>query len=192
MENKRGQFFALYLVFITLFMMGVVAGLYFVQYKNVQAALVSPMEVLKARDGLELFEMRETELIKSSLDEAGGDFCSEGFAKDFERTFIDRALADGLVRDFIFSNLTLNGRKVEEDARLADREFFENVLYREGLTECENGQRFFSRAKVGKSYVLKAKGNGGLRISFPVGFNFEFERKYKITKNSGGFEVKAV
>ena len=191
MRDRGGQFFALYLVFITLFMMGVVAGLYFVSYKNVRGALVSPMAVLKMRDSLEIFEVREMELIKSSLEEAKGDFCSGGFASDFRGIFIDKVMGDKQMKDFIFSNLTLKGRNIEKDARASERDFLENVLYLKGLGPCDNGERFFIREKIGKGGLLKAKGRK-YKISFPIRFNFEFERKYSISKGNNGFEVSVV
>jgi len=192
MRNKRGQLFALYLVFITLFMMGAVIVLYHAQSKNVRVALISPMAVLRVRDNLTLFEMGERGLIKDSLDEANGDFCSEGFAKSFDKIFIDKVAGDKSMVNFVFRNLTLNGQKINPDAKSASRAFFENVLYRKGLTQCENGGRFFTRAKIGKSYILRARKKKKSKIDFPVRFNFEFERKYLITKEGGGFEVKVV
>ena len=66
--DKKAQFFGLYLVFITLFLCGVVISLYHVQQKNALNSLVSRRAVLEVQDGLELFEMREVSLIKDSYE----------------------------------------------------------------------------------------------------------------------------
>ena len=72
MRSKRGVFFALLLVFVTLFLSASVVLLYGVQQKNSDNSLVSPKVVLDIRDELELFEMRADVLIEFLVKDIGG------------------------------------------------------------------------------------------------------------------------
>ena len=50
MKNNRGQFFAIYLVLLTLFMCAIVVGMYYFQSKTLDNSFVSPVEILKLED----------------------------------------------------------------------------------------------------------------------------------------------
>ena len=183
MRNNRGQFFGIYLVALTLVMCGVVVGLFYVQQGNALNSLVSPKAVLDVRDGLEIFEMREMNLIKESfvaVDE-GIDFCSGEFAKAFQDSFIDKVLLDEEMKEFVFDGLIFGGTDVESSARSGSEDFFRNILYSGEMGDCVDDARVFSRVSVGKFARLKASDQG--KINFPIDFNFEFEGKYSIDKN---------
>ena len=190
MRNNCAQFFGLYLVFITLFLCGVVIGLYYIQQTSALNSLVSPTVVLEVRDGLELFEMREINLIRDSLVEANKTevFGTDDFIEEFREIFISGVLAEDGMTEFIFDNLTLKGQSVEDDARLKSRNFFENGLYLEGLTKFENGKLIFERGVVGKEMHLKA--DDRVKINFPVKFSFEFGREYLISFVEDKFVVE--
>ncbi|MCK5449791.1 hypothetical protein KAI32_02915 [Candidatus Pacearchaeota archaeon] len=188
MRNKSGQFFGLWLVFITLFFCSFV--IYDILVKDASNSMVSPKAVLEVRDGLELFEMREVSLIKDSLVEANRVevFGTDDFGEEFRGTFIEYVLADEDMTEFIFNDLTLKGKGFEDEARLMNRNFFENGLYSESLTEFENGNLVFGREIIGKEMYLEAKDK--YNINFPVDFSFEFSRKYLISFDDGEFEVE--
>lgn len=192
MRNNCAQFFGLYLVFITLFLCGVVIGLYYIQQGNALNSLVSPRAVLEVQDGLKLFEMREVGLIRESLVEANEveDFGTDDFVKKFREVFISGVLADDDMTEFIFGDLTLKGQNVEDDARLKSRNFFENGLYSEGLTSFEDGKLVFTREIIGKETHLIAEDK--VKINFPVKFLFEFGQKYLISLVDDGFIVEVV
>ena len=78
-SQKKGQFFALMLVIITLFMCGVVWVLYGVQQGNASGSLVSPRAVLEMRDDLEIFEIRAKALVESLVNSIDGEFGSDEF-----------------------------------------------------------------------------------------------------------------
>ena len=192
MRNNRAQFFGLYLVALTLVMCGVVVGLFYVQQGNALNSLVSPRVVLDVRDNLDIFEMREMDLINESLVEANKsfEFCSDGFAEKFGEVFVEGVLRDEGMREFIFDSLIFEGVDVEDSARLESTNFFENILYSEGLSDCDGNSRGFSRASVGKSFRLKASDES--KVNFPVDFSFEFGRDYLISEVDGEFEVAKV
>ncbi|MEA3248570.1 MAG: hypothetical protein U9Q73_02580 [Nanoarchaeota archaeon] len=186
--SKKAQFFGLWLVFITLSLCGVV--IYDVLQKDASNSMVSPKEVLKVQDDLEIFEMREISLIEDSLIETSKTevFGTEDFTEKFREVFISGVLSDGVMTEFIFSDLTLKGRSFEEEARLKSRDFFENGLYSESLTKFENGNLIFSRGIIGKGMYLKATDR--YKINFPVGFSFEFGKKYLISLVDDKFVVE--
>ncbi len=188
MRNNRGQFFALYLVFITLFMCGVVAGFYYMQQDDIHGALVSPMGVLKERDSLDIFEGKEVGFIESSLEVASGQFGSDEFYDSFRDSFIRRVMGDDEMMEFLFVNLSIDGVEIREQDK--GQELVENVIYPSGSYGLVNGKLSFVRSKISKSFLLTAKDKS--KIHFPVDFSFEFERKYLISKGDGEFEVEVV
>jgi len=188
MENKSGQFFELYLVMLTLFMCALVVGLYFVQQGNARNSLVSPRAVLDVRDNLEVFEMREKEIILSSLGSVG-EFGSEEFIESFRSKFLSDFYADEAMKEFVLRSLVLEGRDIESDARAKSSLFFNNTLYPEKETYYDGDKLIFGRSLVGKSINLNAD-KENYKISFPVKFNFNFDKKYLISKKGSGFVVE--
>ena len=173
MRNKRGFIFPIYIVALTLLMCGTVIMLYLDQQKELNSSLVSPLAVLEVRDDLEIFEMRERELIRDSL-------------SDWNKNSVKAIFISGLsdeMREFIFSDLIWEGNLLEGDFNRDA--FLENVLY----SISEDSEDFIlKRAKIGKRLMLSSGEDAD--VSFPVEFEFEFEREYLIREN-GRVEVVA-
>ncbi len=185
MKSKRAQVFSLMLVFITLFMCFSSVYVYTIQQENAESSLVSPLVVLEVRDNLEVFEMREKELIEKSLEETNEKFGSDDFLDKFRDNFLEGL--DGEMETFILGNLTLDG-KVLDSSEFDENSFFRNVLYSD--VESQDGKLVFSRNKIGKSISLSASDK--IEINFPVNFLFEFEREYLIIEKNEKFEVSVV
>lgn len=178
--DKRGQFFSLYLVLLTLLMVGTVIGFYSVQQNNIESSLVSPVPVLEVRNNLEVFEVRELGLIKNSLAKVDSKFGSDVFLEEFRAEFIEGVLVDGEMREFIFTDLFWDGKLMEASF---DRDsFLKNVVYPEAESKIDSERLAFVRGKIGKSVELSAEGKDSTR--FPVGFKFEFEKEYLINRKS--------
>lgn len=219
MVNKSGQFFGIYLVLLTLLMCGTVILLYYQQEGNARSELVSPKVVLDIVDGLEVFEMREVELIRNSFN--GVSFGKGGFEDEFRVNFLagigsdERMLEvirnsyDGVdVGSGLFANEVRRnflagvdpGKKMRDF--IFDRlvvggrgvvetdGFFANVLYPDRLTFVEGSKLYFGRDKVGKKGFFRTSDN--TKNYFPVGFTFEFERSYVISEVGGKIEVSKV
>ena len=187
MRNKRGFMFGLVLVFVTLFLSASVVLLYGVQQRNSDNSLVSPKVVLEVRDDLELFEMREVELIRESLDSAEGDFDSDEFIDSFREFFFDGFMEDEKMKSFLFEDLVSFGGTNIGNGN-GDRELLEDGIYPRAVEE--DGRIVFVRNVVLKRMPLVARDNS--KINFPVLFEFEFEREYIITNVGGEFEVVKV
>jgi hypothetical protein len=186
MRNKRGFIFGLVLVFVTLFLSASVVLLYIHGQRNSDNSLVSPRVVLEVRDDLELFEMREVELIRESLVSADGDFVSSGFIDSFRELFVDGVMSDERMKDFLFEDLiSVDGANVEGGDK--NRNLVEVGIYPERLTKEEDGGIIFARTAVEKGKFLVADDSS--KINFPVGFGFEFERAYVITFENSKFLV---
>jgi hypothetical protein len=171
MKSRRGFIFPLYIVALTLLMCGTVIMLYLSQQDDLNSSLVSPLDVLEVRDDLEIFEMRELELIRGSLDDWDED--------SFKASFIE-GLSDEM-KEFIFSDLIWGDKLMEGDFNRDT--FLENILY--SVSE-DSGNFILKRAKIGKRFLLESEGD--VDASFPVEFEFEFEREYLI-RQSGRVEV---
>jgi hypothetical protein len=180
MRNSRGQVFALFLVFITLFLCGVVAMLYMKEQGNVNSSLVSPSAILEMRDDLEIFEIREKALIEYLVEDIEGDFGSDEFIEVFRERFLDEMIGNARMMEFIYGGLVFGGRDYEDEAMGLGRDFLDVNLYSDVVNR--DGKLVFSRNLMGKKVSLRAIG-GKEKIKFPVEFVYEFEKVYTITKN---------
>jgi hypothetical protein len=186
-KNRRGQIFSLWLVFITMAMIGIVVGLFYVQQQNIQSLVISPMEILNERDALEIFEGKEVDLIVSSLESARGNFGSEGFHDTFRSNFINGVWNNNEMKEFLFTNLSIDGVEIQDRAK--DIYLIENGIYPKGESEFTEDEFIFTRVKIAKNYFMRI--GDKTKISFPMGFNFEFERKYLIKEIDNKFEIYA-
>ena len=173
MRSKRGVFMSLYLVMLTLLMCGLVLGFYISHQDRLKESLVSPLVVLEVSDGLELFEMRERELILKSLDNSNFE------AEDFRGEFISGISEE--MKKFIFSDLIVNGKEAKRD------DSFFGVLY--SVAE-KDGDLILKRGKAEKRILLKAVRDED--ITFPVTYILEFDAEYLISKDGSDFKVERV
>jgi len=179
MMNKRGQIFALFLVFFTLLLCILVVALYLYQQGNTQASLVSPVSVLNTRDDLALFELREVQLIKTSFANANGNFGDESFKTSFKENYINGVMGDDDMKGFLFDGLFMGGVEIREQDK--GKNLLEDGIYSDSLVYFEGDNLNFGRAKIEKRKLLVAKNQS--KIDFPVYFRFEFDKKYLINKN---------
>ncbi len=166
-NEKRGVIFGLYLVMLTIFMMGVVIVLYLNEQKNVNSLLVSPIQVLQVRDNLSIFEMRENEIGKEVFLEVGGD------AGAFKKRFLDKVEQNEKMKEFLIQDLD----KIDIST-VSYRNFLEDKVYM-GNFEFKDGKMIVKRSVLGKRLNLRAM-NADKEIRFPVTFYFEFSREFKV------------
>ncbi len=191
MKNKSGQFFAIYLVLLTLFMCGIVIGLYYIQQKNIASSIVSPSPLLKLQDDQEIFEMREKELILDSAEKFKShwndkDFFKENFRKDFLKSLME----DRIVIDFLSRDLIVHGNSAQLDEENKES-FFENILYPDdSFNWNSDGNLEIFRRKIGKLFILKSKEKN--KINFPVYVRYEFERKYLLRYENNKFKLEVL
>lgn len=188
MRNKSGQIFMLWVVILTLLLCISSVGVYLYQRSDLENSLVSPRAVLDVQDRLEIFELREVELIKESLKGLNkSDFGSSDFLVKFRSAYVGGFLKNENMKDFIFENLYLDGEDRGDKSRLTGKSFVRNKLYPLSGTEVIDGKIYFSREKMGKRYYLK--GNQDSKNNFPVNFYFEYGRVYLISLEDGEYEV---
>ena len=178
----------MYLVFITVFLIGVVIGFYYVQDGQSLSLLVSPKVILETADSLENYELQEKELILLSLESANGDFGTLEFRDSFRSEFI--LGVDSLDLEFIYRDLTIESRALEVEARSSGREFIENTLYPKSLMYYSDDVLVVSRAEVGKEMVLKNSDSS--KINFPIDFKWTFSREYLIKESGSGYVVEVI
>lgn len=185
MRNKKAQFFSIYLVLLTLLMCGIVISFNFIHQSDLASSLISPLPVLEVRDNLDIFEMREKELIKESLNSIETEFGDEVFLSEFRNNFINGFLENSEMNNFVFDNLIWKERVIGSEL---DRDSFINsILYPESESEINSDELSFVRAKIGKRFPLRAKDVA--EINFPVDFLFEFEKKYLINFENGEWVI---
>jgi hypothetical protein len=181
--NNRGQVFAFILVFITLFFCGMVWVFYGIQQDRAESSLVSPRAVLEMRDELEVFEMRERELISFLVEDIDGEFGSDEYLVEFRERFLNGTIWDGEMMEFIYDGLVFGGRDYEDEAMRLGEDFLSVNLYSDVVYE--GGNLVFVRNKMGKRDSLRALDGGEDKIKFGVDFVFEFEREYVVGEDGG-------
>jgi hypothetical protein len=182
--NKRGQFFGLYLVLITLFMCFLVIGIYILQNEEVSNSMVSPNAVLNLQDEKELFEMQERNLILASgvynlgleeIDKWG----EEDFLKNVEASFTDSLLfpKNEWMLNFLFKDLTINGVLVEAEAF---NEMVEKRNFLEGIYSFEfSGEKMkVGRRDLAKDFRLEVEDSEKNKINFVVDVEYIYNKDY--------------
>jgi len=184
--DKRGQIFALFLVFLTLFMCGSVILLYYSSQDKVSASLVSPRAVLDMRDDVKIFEMNEISSIKSALEEASkkAEFGTKEFSDSFKDSFFSKLKIYPLITERVYQR----DQDVSEGARLNTALFLRNALYPESLTYYDGKNLYFGRASLEKRTRLETSDK--LKNNFVVDSKFSFDKKYLISKSGNEFVVK--
>ena len=175
MKNKKGVFFGIYLVVLTILMIGIVIMLYFKEQKNVNSTLVSPVPVLELRDNLEHFEMRENEIALDVFSSFGKD------PIEFKKSFLDSVGSDDFMKYFLLNDLIINDKGVDAND-LDYKNFLENKVY-VGNFELKNEAIIIKRSILTKRMNLSSM-NGDIKIRFPVNLSFDFSREFKV--DAGG------
>lgn len=184
MKNK-GQIFEIYLVVIIGFMCSLVIFLYFTQQSEARNSLISPKAILESRDSLEIFELREKELILESLEETEktANFGEEKFDQQFKEKLLNKIKSKENMKEFLFTNYIY-----EVEARANEENFLESIYSVE--YNIKENKIILTRAKLEKrSYLKTDKEN---RINFPLEFSFIIEKKYLISFNENKFFIEEV
>jgi len=186
MNGKRGFVFGLYLVLLTILMVGTVAVLYSVQQRNANGSLVSPVPVLQSRDRLENFEYNEgvfAENVFESVKGKGLEIGSDEFVQEFREEFLSMVEGDKDVKNFLLEGLVIDGKDAAElglDREEAFDNFLENKVYGESSFYFEGDKLVISRSVLTKQDKLSAPSGLNTKIRFPVTFYFEFERTFEV------------
>lgn len=183
-KSKKGQFFAIYLVLLTLFMCGMAIWIYYMQKDKVDNSLASPVTLLDLQDKQELFNLQERSIILVSAKESG--FTVNGDIDAFKLKFFDYVMNSGQqqFRDFIFSNIAVDGKPRADLVSASDavrRDFLENTLY--SFTP-DNGNLKVERRHLGKTIIVRAPDKSV--INFMVFVDYAHDESYTITKEEMG------
>lgn len=189
MKNKKGVMFPLYLFVLTIVMILVVIFAYLEQQKNVDASVISPVEVMKIRDRLEIYELFEGKALETAYEktkETGALFGTPTYINSFRENFFEEILKkenEKYTKEFILENLYLEGKEIQAETLQGEENyasFVRNKLYPATLTLFEGKDLIFERATIGKSKSLEPKKL--TEISFKMDFSFEFDKTYTINE----------
>ena len=178
-DKRGGVFMAIPIVLLTLVLCGMVLLSYSNHQNKLSIALVSPLAVLEIRDELDIFEMREKELVLDSVEKSGID------KEKFEKEFVSGLSQE--MKDFILKDLFWRGSKVEVGTGFDENGFFRDVLY--SVEEVSDGL-VLKRQETGKRGLLKVSED--VKIGFPVEYDFVFDREYLITRKNGKYVVEVL
>lgn len=178
MKNKKSQFFAIYLVLLTLFMCGMAIWIYQMQNKSVNNSLASPVSLLELQDKQEVFNLQERNIATVSARESG--LTNNSDLDAFRTRFFDYLMKpeQQQFRDFIFSNLAVDGKPdaLGAGSDAAKRDFLENKVYSFSL---ENGNLRVERKHVGKYFLIRAPDKSV--VNFIVFVDYNYSKSYLIS-----------
>ncbi|MFA5061247.1 MAG: hypothetical protein WC494_02950 [Candidatus Pacearchaeota archaeon] len=180
MKNK-GQFFEIYLVVFMGFLCAFIIYTYFVQQSEARSSLVSPNTILELRDDLELFEIREKEIILETLKETKNTFeISDTFTQQFTNELIKKIKSEEQMKEFLFKDYIY-----ENEARANEEDFIKSI-YSAEYNEKEK-TIILNRAKLEKRKYLNAKKEN--KINFPVEVSFTTSKTYLISFKENKFII---
>jgi len=198
--NKRAQFFALYLVFLTLFMIGAVLLIYYAQSKSVDNALVSPASVYFVQDENFVAEVYEQGVLLEVYEEVFSSGLSDDLIDNFEEEFCNRFVSydeqSNFFRKFLFKDIFYNGM-LEVDLGGV----FDNNLNNAQTNFCFNLYDFGINGNdfvVNRNLVMKKiklvplESYSRDEIVFPVEFLYNFDKKYLIKRDDLGVYIEEV
>ena len=171
--GKRAVFMEIYLPIITIFMCGLVIGMYVIQSRIVENSFVTPKAVLDLGLQQKIFEMQEEELILKSANEANFD---ANILKDkFCQHFIEPEQES--FRGFLFFSLSESGRVVDKKVidESSEWESFCNNIYSFSIV---NKQVSFERKNLEKTSVLKSPQI--TKNNFDVKFSYAFSKSSSV------------
>jgi hypothetical protein len=191
--NKKGQFFSLYLVFITIFFIAVVLMLYYVMSQSIENRLISPEEVLDVVNLKNVFEIQEEFLFKSCIREQvslGGVISVDpSFLGDVQTCFYDRVLksppdwdsdysetpsfGEKEFRGFLFVGISNSGTLINPSS-IQGRDNWKNFLEAIYSFSLEEDYLLVNRSPLEKSFHFEVAKND--KINFPVDFVYSFSK----------------
>ncbi len=178
--DKRG-FMAIYLPILTLFMCGLVIGMYVLEAKDLDSSLVSPLVVWELEDAKEIFKISER-----GLAEGTAQFISlrdDDFPERMKEEFCDSfAGGYGELYDFLSEDLVFQGKK---DVNIIDSGEFCRAIYDFEFDDVKDVV-VLTRKDVGKYGRLVADERS--KINFVVDYVWDLSESYPIPES----EIKIV
>lgn len=189
MRNKKAQFFSLYLVILTVFMVSIALGFYFYQNSKLTQSLVPYSQVERIKLEQRTFEFNEINYLLDSVKQSKIDLGDSSWGKD---EFLD-SIKSGFVEllsnnlnssDFILKNIIYNKKIVDYERIVNDRSYRESFLalgYTFLFVEI-NGEKVLNISRnFNKSLLLAGDRK---KNSFPVELNYQLKKQYLINKES--------
>jgi len=174
---KKAWVWTIYLPLLTMFLCGVVIGMYYLQSEKIYSSVVSPVKILELQDNKEFFEIWENQSIYDISERNWGN---DAKIKDEFCTFF----AESNANNFIFSDLYFENRGAEQWGNA-----FESTEGKKSfcmkIYEFKTSGNFLkaSRKKIAKKFTLFSENRN--KINFAVDADYGFEKEYNIPKNAG-------
>jgi hypothetical protein len=161
MRNKQGVFLAIYLPLMTLFMCGLMIGIYVYQSNNLPNSLVSPKAVLEIADQIDIYEVWENQTIYDSIKQIW--ISSPNLNTKAKAKFCEN-----------FASLDPKIRKIVYDGPASEE--FCNSIYKFILT---SDKMSVERGKITLP-DFKISVDDRSKINFPVTASYSFQKQYLI------------
>lgn len=174
-KNKKGQFFALYLLIITLFFCGFGIFMYFTQQDELGNSVAEPIELLKYYKEKNLFDMQERGLFLGwsvqNLDSFGSDEFKENVKNNYA-AFLDN---DTDYSRFLFSNTLFNDKVLSDFSNKYIVDNFYNFK-----PSKDKSKLIISRQYLVKKFFIRSDLDKA--INYPVLIEDDFSNEIVISK----------
>lgn len=188
MINKKAQFFSLYLVVLTIFMISLSLGFYLYQNFNLTHSFIPYSQIERIKLEQRTFEFNEIDYIldsvkKTQLDLGDSFWGTSDFAETTKLNFINKLSGNLDSSIFILKNISYNRIIVDYNRiinELSYRESFLALGYKFSFIEI-NGEKVLN---VSRSFDKKILLVGDRKKnSFPVELTYYLQKQYLITKS---------
>ena len=184
MRSKRAQFFAIYLVLLTIFMCLLVIGFYYFQKNQVGNAIILPNSLLALETNKEIFEFQEQNMISETGRELlkNLDYSDDYFLVNFENSFFEKLTREEQeqFRSFLFTDARFNGKQIIKD-NLNDKDSQEAFFKEIYSISMQDSILNVTRNPIIKFLLLKPDAKN--KISFVVRVDYNLEKEYLIDLN---------
>ncbi|MGC9309856.1 MAG: hypothetical protein ACP5D2_04145 [Candidatus Nanoarchaeia archaeon] len=176
--KKQAQIMAIWLPLLTLLMCAVIVGIYFIQDKQVDSSLSSPVGVLNVQEEKVLFEIYEQRLIKEASKQVQAGWGSDAYLDDLREEFIN--LLVGNENGFLTTRIYIQGDVINISD--ADKQaFISNTLYPSNSFKMDEDRLIVERQGPIKQIDLKpikdTKASFSMKMRYDLSKVYSFEQE---------------
>lgn len=187
MKNNKAQIMAIYLPLITLFMMGIVVMMYFIQDDIIDNSMAAPFDLLDLKKDNIVFEMQEKDMLIESMKEAAktNKWRERGFRQETRQRFLNRLKSRLKSKDdlelFIFNNLFFQSKEREFKSIEEREKFIETYVYPESGFYFDDNIFVIKRQELGKRFKIIPEEMSD--ASFPYTVVYKYDKTYRFDKD---------
>lgn len=178
LNNKNGQFFALYLVFLTLFMCGISIGIYYLQAGATENSFITPEAVLKLNEDYQNLKIQEKGMVLESVQiaEKAGSSGADDIKKIFCELFTYPENVP--IKNFLLEGLYNYKGRASWQELAGDVNFQKDFCNNVYSFESQGDKIKIHRNNLEKKF--KVANYQGAKINFPISVHYTYNDDFTV------------